>query len=276
MLLRLLPVAVLASAVALAQPALRAWAEPAEHVVQPGENLWGIAADYGISLADLIAVNHLANPDLIHPGQVLLLPGAAAAEPQPGVPAESAAEAVGAEPERRARTSTRGGGRPAEVNVHIVQPGDTLGRIAQGYGLSVADLLAVNDLPNPDVLAVGQEIVLPGGAAAEAAPAVASAPRYPTVGGRYPIGTTLTGKVTMYCLRGVMRYGEYVHEGAAAADPSVFPAGTILEVAGLGRYVIKDTLAYDLGEVRVDIWQPSCAVALAWGLRYRDLTVVGP
>lgn len=45
------------------------------HVVQPGEYLAAIARQYGVSLADLIAANNIANPNVIHSGQVLTLPG---------------------------------------------------------------------------------------------------------------------------------------------------------------------------------------------------------
>lgn len=45
--------------------------------------------------------------------------------------------------------------------VHEVGPGETLGEIAHVYDLSQQVLLAVNDLAQPDLLAVGQPIVLP-------------------------------------------------------------------------------------------------------------------
>lgn len=48
---------------------------PLQHVVQPGETLFGIAAAYGVSLAELIEANHIQNPDLIRPGEVLVIPG---------------------------------------------------------------------------------------------------------------------------------------------------------------------------------------------------------
>ncbi|MCY3780955.1 MAG: LysM peptidoglycan-binding domain-containing protein [Chloroflexi bacterium] len=47
------------------------------------------------------------------------------------------------------------------VVTHRVVAGDTLTRIAQKYGVSVASLLKANDLPNPDLLIVGQIISLP-------------------------------------------------------------------------------------------------------------------
>ena len=44
---------------------------------------------------------------------------------------------------------------------HRVVAGDTLTQIAERYGVSVASLLRVNDLPNPNLLEVGQIIALP-------------------------------------------------------------------------------------------------------------------
>jgi len=47
-----------------------------EVVVEPGDTLRGIAAQYGVDLEELIAVNArtVPNPDHIYPGQVLHLP----------------------------------------------------------------------------------------------------------------------------------------------------------------------------------------------------------
>ncbi len=49
----------------------------------------------------------------------------------------------------------------AESTSHRVVAGDTLTRIADRYGVSVAALLEANNLPNPDLLEVGQIINLP-------------------------------------------------------------------------------------------------------------------
>jgi len=43
---------------------------------------------------------------------------------------------------------------------YIVQPGDTLGRIAKGHGSSVSELVRLNQLTNPDLLRVGQNLKL--------------------------------------------------------------------------------------------------------------------
>lgn len=49
-------------------------------------------------------------------------------------------------------------GRP----VHIVVVGETLGIIAQTYNTTIDELIALNDLDNPDIIHTGQSIVVPG------------------------------------------------------------------------------------------------------------------
>lgn len=47
---------------------------------------------------------------------------------------------------------------------YTVRPGDTLAKIAAAHGVSLADLIAVNAITNPNVLYTGQTITLPEGA----------------------------------------------------------------------------------------------------------------
>jgi LysM repeat protein len=49
------------------------------YVVQRGDALWLIAQRFNVTVADLLAANALANPNLIYAGQVLAIPGAGAA-----------------------------------------------------------------------------------------------------------------------------------------------------------------------------------------------------
>lgn len=44
------------------------------YVVKQGDTLWSIAAKYNIKLVDLLAANPHLNPDLIYPGQTIILP----------------------------------------------------------------------------------------------------------------------------------------------------------------------------------------------------------
>ncbi len=61
---------------------------------------------------------------------------------------------------------------------YTVQPGDTLSRIASRTGASVADIMDANGLANPNLIYVGQALIIPGAApaAAETAPPAAPVP----------------------------------------------------------------------------------------------------
>ena len=50
--------------------------------------------------------------------------------------------------------------RTEEV-IYVVVAGDTLGKIADRYGVSIEALIAANNIANPNVLEVGQELVIP-------------------------------------------------------------------------------------------------------------------
>ena len=61
---------------------------PASHTVEDGDVLSNIAKHYGVSVADLVEANHLADPDDLHVGQELIIPvRAASTEATPRPPA---------------------------------------------------------------------------------------------------------------------------------------------------------------------------------------------
>jgi LysM repeat protein len=49
------------------------------------------------------------------------------------------------------------------TRVYTVESGDTLGIIASKFEVDLEELIAANDLADPNVLEVGQEIIIPGG-----------------------------------------------------------------------------------------------------------------
>lgn len=121
------------------------------YVVQPGDTLFRIALQHGVSVDAIVAANNLPNRSMVYAGQVLIIPTTS-------VVAQPAASDASA----------------AISGVHIVAPGETLNMIARRYGITLSALLAANNIPNPNRLLVGQRVVIP--TAAAAAPAAVSPP----------------------------------------------------------------------------------------------------
>lgn len=68
------------------------------------------------------------------------------------------------------------------TTTHVVERGQELGLIAKLYGVSVADIVALNEISNPDVIYVGQELTIPANGVY--APSAADAPAPSTNVGR--------------------------------------------------------------------------------------------
>jgi LysM repeat protein len=54
-----------------------------QYTVQPGDTLFAIAQDHGVSLEDLAKANNISDVDLIIVGQVLIIPGTTTSEANP-------------------------------------------------------------------------------------------------------------------------------------------------------------------------------------------------
>jgi LysM repeat protein len=104
--------------------------------VQSGDTLARIASAWGVTVSAVAAANGITNPDLIYPGQVIHRPGSTGAAPAP----------------------TAG-------NTYTVRAGDTLSAIAAAHGTSVAELVTLNHVSNPDRITVGQVLTLPAATA---------------------------------------------------------------------------------------------------------------
>ena len=118
------------------------------YVVKSGESLSKIANAHGFRYVDVLAVNPGINPNKIRVGQTIILPSAGTAK--------AGAKTASAAP---AKTASAAGG------TYVVQKGDILGRIANKFGVKVADLKKANGLTS-DKIVVGQKLVIPGAKAA--------------------------------------------------------------------------------------------------------------
>lgn len=87
------------------------------YTVKAGDSVWLIAHNHGISMADLIKWNHITD-NLIHPGQTVVVSEAGAAVSQ------------------------------HKDKTYTVQPGDSVWRIASIHGISMEELIALNNIKN--------------------------------------------------------------------------------------------------------------------------------
>lgn len=104
--------------------------EPASadtYIVQKGDTLSAIAKRFGCTVQDLASRNMITNPNLIYTGQTIKLPNKSVA--------------------------------PVE-RTHTVAKGDTLWDISKRYNTTVSRLAAINNIANPNLIKVGQIILL--------------------------------------------------------------------------------------------------------------------
>jgi LysM repeat protein len=124
------------------------------HVVRPGEWLYKIARDYGVSVHAIMNANGLSSGGLV-PGQQLVIPTGSStpAPPEASAPAS---------PEASAPTSPAASPAPTNCSgTYIVQGGDNLFRISLKFSSPLSTMAAQNGISSPYTLHVGQALCVP-------------------------------------------------------------------------------------------------------------------
>ncbi len=133
--------------------------ENVTHTVRPGDNLFRISQQYGVTVDQIVNANAITNAWVIYPGQDLIIPSNAPEAPAVEVEVEvEAAPPVAPEPEAPAEIAA-----DAEPPVyHTVGRGQSLGSIARQYNVSLSELARMNNVLNPDLIYAGQQLLISG------------------------------------------------------------------------------------------------------------------
>ena len=83
-----------------------------------------------------------------------------------------------------------------QTTIHVVEPGQELALIARLYGVTTQDIITLNNIANPDLIYVGQELTIP--AAGVFSPDAASAPAPPTNQGKAIVVSTQEQRIYAY------------------------------------------------------------------------------
>lgn len=159
---------------------------------QPGDTLYSLSRQYGVSVGAIAAANGLTQTSTLTIGQRLVIPSpdspaGLGAAPLGTVP--TAAGTPGATPVPSTTPAANQAPRTAGVTQtpgqHVVQNGETLYSIATGYGISPNALMQANGMAQAELLRVGQTLVVPGATRTPAA--TTSAPT--TVAAAPPVAT---------------------------------------------------------------------------------------
>jgi LysM repeat protein len=126
------------------------------YTVQRGDTLFRIAQRFGVPVSAIAQANNISNPNLIFAGTVLRIPTGTGEAPAPQ-PTQPPAPPSG---------------------TYTVQRGDTLGRIAQRFGVTLSALRAANpNIRNINLIFPGQVINIPAGGTVVQPPSGTPAPQ---------------------------------------------------------------------------------------------------
>lgn len=112
--------------------------------VNKGDTLYSISRKYQITVAELRAANNLSENDVLKAGQKLIIPEADI----------STAVALSGNNNNKSDSPVN----TSNTTEIEVKKGDTLYSLSKKYGLTVADLLAINNLDSSSVIKVGQKL----------------------------------------------------------------------------------------------------------------------
>lgn len=127
------------------------------HSVRSGDTVGQIATLYGSTTDAVIQANGLNQSAFIRVGQVLAIP-VRVPNPATATPTSTSAVVIIV-----TATPFVPGQQPGGSTVYVVQPGDTLFRVAVRFSTTVRTLAQLNGITNPNIIRIGQPLMIPTG-----------------------------------------------------------------------------------------------------------------
>lgn len=203
--------------------------------VRPGDTLYSLSRQHGVSVNDLKAANNLSSNSL-QPGQHLHLPSGSRAHyaTETARPPRENYETVAVRPVQQAAnaSSEPAADAPSDWNrTYTVRPGDSMYSIARQNGVKLADLERNNGIADSRKVKPGTVLKVPGGGSqqvADATPAPLAEVTPPPAAYSEPAASEPPAQ-TPSPDRGVVRLGEQ----PAAQAPSTAQTPTMINGTGL-------------------------------------------
>ncbi|WP_099223987.1 LysM peptidoglycan-binding domain-containing protein [Listeria costaricensis] len=121
------------------------------YTVKSGDSLWKISQQFGVSVANLKSWNNLSS-DTIHVGQVLKVSAGSSSS-------NSSSSGSSSSNSSNNNSSSSSNSNASSGTTYTVQSGDSLWKIANKYGTSVANIKSWNNLSS-DTIQPGQKLVV--------------------------------------------------------------------------------------------------------------------
>ncbi len=131
------------------------------HTVYKGQTLGMIARRYRVSVDALANANAMSRSAPIRPGDELVVPDPSDKDGSQARAAHAKASGKEESPTPSPEPTVQKIARKKKPRVHMVGKGNTLGKIAHSYGISVQALCHANEITKNSPLQVNQELVIP-------------------------------------------------------------------------------------------------------------------
>ena len=126
------------------------------YTIQKGDSLSKIAVRAGVSAKEIAQLNNIKDPNKIRIGQKILIPAHGKALRSPPPKKKAAPKKKKAAAKKPSAPAVDSG------DTHVVESGDSLGKLAIRYGTSVSAFKSVNNLKS-DMIRIGQKLKIPKG-----------------------------------------------------------------------------------------------------------------